>query len=273
MQERALRARARRATARPTRKGVALTPLERTIDADAAIATRTSTSRSTARARTATLTVQAPAARSRADIAGIEAAGAAWWPLRWRASSTTRSCTLRTNELDIGTWLLKTEGDADAVLAMRRDAAGAQATTGSCARRSACCAARFARLDVSSRTLFALIEPGSCFAGTLLELALAADRSYMLALPDDAGRARRSIALSRAELRRLPDGQRPERACSAASTTKRAPLDAARAAIGQPLDADAALALGLVTAAPDDIDWDDEMRIALEERASCRPMR
>ena len=100
---------------------------------------------------------------------------------------------LRTNELEIGTWILKTEGDAAAVLAAdatllaHEDHWLVRETLGLLRRT-------FARLDVSSRTLFALIEPGSCFAGTLAELAFAADRIYMLALPDDARRARRSCS-------------------------------------------------------------------------------
>ena len=127
-----------------------------------------------------------------------------------------------------------------------------------------------ARLDVSSRTLFALIEPGSCFAGTLLELALAADRSYMLDVPDEP--TRRPASPSRAQLRLLPDGQRPDRACrrrfygdAGAASTRCAPTLGSRSTPTQ------ALALGLVTVAPDDIDWDDEVRLALEERASFSP--
>jgi benzoyl-CoA-dihydrodiol lyase len=126
-----------------------------------------------------------------------------------------------------------------------------------------------ARLDVSSRSLFALVEPGSAFAGSLAELAFAADRTYMLALPDDAERAPR-LTLNEFNFGLLPmvngQGRLQRRFYDEAS-----PLEAARAAAGQPLDADAALALGLVTAAPDDIDWDDEIRIAIEERAAMSP--
>ena len=127
-----------------------------------------------------------------------------------------------------------------------------------------------ARLDVSARTLFALIEPGSCFAGTLAELAFAADRTYMLALPDDAARAPK-LTLSDAELRRLPDGQRPDPPRAPLLRRGRAAARSPRRASAQPLDANAALALGLVTAAPDDIDWADEIRIAIEERAAMSP--
>ena len=94
--------------------------------------------------------------------------------------------SLRTNELDIGTWLLKTEGDAARGARRRRARCEHHATHWFVRETIGMLRRTLARLDVSSRTLFALIEPGSCFAGTLLELALAADRSYMLRLPDDA---------------------------------------------------------------------------------------
>jgi benzoyl-CoA-dihydrodiol lyase len=142
------------------------------------------------------------------------------------------------------------------------------AATGSCARRSACCVARW-RDSTCRRSLFALIERGSCFAGTFLELALAADRSYMLALPDEPDAAPR-IALSPLNFGTFPMVSHESR-LSRRFYGEAPPLDAARAAIGQPLDADRALALGLVTTAPDDIDWHDEIRIALEERASLSP--
>jgi len=119
---------------------------------------------------------------------------------------------------------------------------------------------------VSARSLFALIEPGCACAGSLAELAFAADRIYMLALPGDAQRAPR-LTLDEFNFGLLPmvnDQSRLQRRFHAEA----APLQAARAALGQPLDADAAQALGLVSAAPDDIDWDDELRIAIEERAA-----
>ena len=119
------------------------------------------------------------------------------------------------------------------------------------------------------RSLFALIEPGSCFAGTLAELAFAADRAYMLALPNEPERAAR-ITLDEFNFGFFPmvnDQSRLQRRFY----EEAAPLEAARAAAGKPLDADEALKLGLVTAAPDDIDWDDEIRIAVEERAAMSP--
>jgi benzoyl-CoA-dihydrodiol lyase len=125
-----------------------------------------------------------------------------------------------------------------------------------------------ARLDVTSRTLFALIDTGSCFAGTLLELALAADRQYMLALADDLARPR--IVLSEMNFGAYPAVHRKSR-IAARFYDEEMPLAAARAAVGVALDAAEALALGLITTAPDDLDWNDEVRIAIEERASLSP--
>jgi len=126
-----------------------------------------------------------------------------------------------------------------------------------------------ARLDVSSRSLFALIEPGSCFAGLLAELAFCADRSYMLALPDDPAKAPR-LTLGECNFGTYPMVNGQSR-LARRFYEEEAPLAAARAAIGQALDGAQAEQLGLVTAAPDDIDWDDEVRIALEERAAMSP--
>ncbi len=248
-------------------KGVALPRIEREDGADSLRYEHLTVQIDRAK-RIATLTVKAPAGTQPTDLAGIEAAGAAWWPLAMARQLDDAILSLRTNELDIGTWVLKTEGDAAAVLAAdalllaHQDHWFVRETLGALRRT-------LARLDVSSRSLFALVEPGSCFAGTLAELAFAADRTYMLALPDDAARAPR-LTLGEINFGALPlvtDQSRLARRFH----EEEAPLAAARAAIGQALDADAALGLGLVTAAPDDIDWDDEIRIALEERASMSP--
>jgi benzoyl-CoA-dihydrodiol lyase len=124
-----------------------------------------------------------------------------------------------------------------------------------------------ARLDVTSRTLFALIEPGSCFAGTLLELALAADRSYMLATERDESPR---VALSELNFGTYPMVNGESR-LGARFYGEAAPLARAREAIGRPLAPVEALDLGLVTAIPDELDWADEVRVALEERASLSP--
>ncbi|WGT63998.1 2,3-epoxybenzoyl-CoA dihydrolase [Variovorax paradoxus] len=248
-------------------KGVALTRLEREETADSLRYSNVEIQIDRSK-RTATITVKAPTGTQPAGVADIEAAGAAWWPLAVCRELDDAILHLRTNELDIGTWLLKTEGDAKAVLASdavmlaHKDHWLVRETIGALRRT-------LARLDVSSRSLFALVEAGSCFAGTLAELAFAADRTYMLALPDDAERAPK-LVLNEFNFGFYPmvnDQSRLERRFY----EEAAPLDAARAAAGKPLDADEALKLGLVTAAPDDIDWDDEIRIAVEERAAMSP--
>ncbi|MFP5446107.1 MAG: 2,3-epoxybenzoyl-CoA dihydrolase [Betaproteobacteria bacterium] len=248
-------------------QGIALPRIERQEGPDSLVYEHVTVQIDRAR-RTATLTVKAPQGAQPADIAGIEAAGAAWWPLAMGRQLDDAILNLRTNELDVGTWLLKTEGDAGAVLRadqvlLEHRAHWLVRATLRLLRRT------FARLDVSSRTLFALIEPGSCFAGMLAELAFAADRAYMLALPDDAAKAPH-IVLDEFNFGLLPlvtDQSRLQRRFY----DEAAPLEAARAAAGRPLDADEALRLGLVTAAPDDIDWEDEVRIAIEERAAMSP--
>ncbi|MFW7348396.1 MAG: 2,3-epoxybenzoyl-CoA dihydrolase [Pigmentiphaga sp.] len=251
----------------PAAKGIALPRVERQEGPDSLTYEHVTVQIDRAR-RTATITVKAPQGAQPTDIAAIEAAGAAWWPLAMGRQLDDAILNLRTNELDVGTWLLKTEGDAAAVLSAdqtllaHREHWLVRATMGLLRRT-------FARLDVSSRTLFALIEPGSCFAGMLAELAFAADRAYMLALPDDADKAPR-IVLDEFNFGLLPlvtDQSRLQRRFY----DEAAPLEAARAAAARPLDADEALRLGLITAAPDDIDWEDEVRIAIEERAAMSP--
>lgn len=248
-------------------KGVELVQVERTVEADALRYANVTVEIDRSK-RTATWTVKAPTGAQPTDIAGIEAAGAAWYPLAMARELEDAILSMRTNELDIGTWLIKTEGDGAAVLAMdatllaHKDHWLVRETIGLLRRT-------FSRLDVSSRSLFALIEPGSCFAGSFLELALACDRSYHLALPDDeAGMPR--IAVGEANFGLFPMVTGQSRLARRFYDEQPA-MDAVRAAIGQPLDADAALALGLVTSNPDDIDWADEVRIAIEERVSMSP--
>jgi benzoyl-CoA-dihydrodiol lyase len=248
-------------------KGIELLPLACTLEADA-LRYRFVTVEIDRRKRSATFTVKGPQGVQPADVAGIEAAGAAWYPLQMARELDDAILQMRTNELDIGTWLIKTEGDSAAVLALDATLLANQGhwlvreTTGLLRRT-------FSRLDVSSRSLFALVEPGSCFAGSLLELALACDRSYHLALPDDGARAPKiTVGDSNFGLFPMITGQ----SRLGRRFYDEAPaLDAVRAKAGQALDADAALALGLVTSNPDDIDWADEVRIAVEERVSMSP--
>ena len=265
----AVRERAQALAAKSSRTGagagIALTPLERAVDTagyhyghvDVAIDRK---------ARTATLTVAAPRAAQPQDLPGIHAAGARWWPLQMARELDDAILMLRTNDLDIGCWLLKTRGSAQSVLdcdAALKHYAGDWFVRETCGflRRT------LARLDVSARTLFAIVDPGSCCAGTLAELVFAADRSYMLQLPDDGGPA---LVLSDMNFGPLPMvnglSRLANRFCA-----ETGPVDAARAQVGKRLDGRAAAELGLVTVAPDDIDWDEEVRLAIEERASLSP--
>jgi len=248
-------------------KGVALTPLNKRVAADALTYAHVSVALDRI-GRTATMTVYAPNGAQPVDIAGIEAAGSRWYPLQMARELDDAILHLRTNEPEIGTWVLKTQGSTDAVLSMD---ATLEAHRGHWFVRETIGLLRrtLARLDVTSRSMFALIDRGSCFAGTLLEIALAADRSYMLALPREPDAAPRIAVTSmncgalamvshESRLHRRFHGNGEEMA-------------AVHATKGTRLDAEQAVALGLVTAAPDDIDWADEIRIALEERASMSP--
>ncbi|MDD5333917.1 MAG: 2,3-epoxybenzoyl-CoA dihydrolase [Rhodoferax sp.] len=248
-------------------KGVALTPLQRGFEADALRYPHLTVEVDRSK-RSATFSVKGPMGAQPTSIAAIEAAGANWYPLALARELEDAILSMRTNELEIGIWLLKTEGDVDAVLALdatllaHRSHWLVRETLGLLRRT-------LSRLDVSSRSLFALIEPGSCFVGTLLELALACDRSYQLALPDDPAQAPR-IALTEANFGLYPMVTGQSR-LQRRFYDEQPALDAVRASIGQALTADAALQLGLVTSSPDDIDWADELRIAIEERVSMSP--
>jgi benzoyl-CoA-dihydrodiol lyase len=248
-------------------QGIALTPLKRTLEADALRYTHVTVEIDRAK-RVATFTIKAPTAPVEGDTAAIEAAGAAWYPLALARELEDAVLSMRTNELDIGVWLIKTEGDPAAVLAMdavltRQGQHWFVRETVGLLRRT------FSRLDVSSRSLFALIEPGSCFAGSFLELALACDRSYMLALPDDPARTPK-ITVGEVNFGLYPMATGQSR-LGRRFYDEAPALDAVRAKAGQALDADAAFELGLVTGNPDDIDWADEVRIAIEERVSMSP--
>ncbi len=248
-------------------KGVKLTPLARQIS-DHGVDYEFVKIVIDRQARTATLTVSAPSTTQPNSIQTIEAAGVHWWPLQMARELDDAILHLRTNEIDIGTWLLKTAGDAKAVLAcdevlMAHQSHWLVRETIGLLRRT------LARIDVSSRSLFALIDEASCFAGTLAELAFAADRSYMLALPD-APETAPQLQLSAMNFGVLPMITGQSRLARRFYDND-AEIAAVRASIGKALDADAAMALGLITSNPDDIDWADEIRMALEERASMSP--
>ena len=246
--------------------GVALPPLSRTIG-DAGIHYKHVDVRFDRNARNATITVAAPLSAPPGDLDGIRAQGASWWPLAMARELDDAILLLRTNAPELGTWILKTAGEeshalaADATLDRYKADWFVRETIGMLRRT-------LARLEVTSRTLYALIEPGSCFAGTLLELALAADRSYMLATVDDA--AAPKIALSAMNFGSYPTVNGRSR-LAARFYDEAAPIAAAKKEIGRALSASEAMELGLVTAIPDDLDWTDEIRIALEERASLSP--
>ena len=248
-------------------RGVKLTPLNRKVGDNSIDYDHVSVTIDRA-ARNAVLTVCGPKGPQPATVAAIEEAGVQWWPLQMARELDNAILHMRTNELDIGTWLLKTEGDvqavldADAVMLANQSHWLVRQTMGLMRRT-------FARLDVSSRSLFALIEEGSCFAGSLLEVALSADRIYMLALPDSPEKAPK-IAVSEMNFGALPMVTRQSR-LQRRFYDDEATIAKVRETLGQPLDADQAMALGLITSNPDDIDWADETRMVIEERASMSP--
>jgi benzoyl-CoA-dihydrodiol lyase len=246
----------------------------------------------------AEITVTGPSADAPAAMAEVYAEGAAFWSLAVARELDDLILDLRTNETEIGTWVFRTAGDASRVL--RHDEL-LLANSGSdwLAREILLYWKRtLKRLDVTSRSLIALIEPGSCFAGSLLELALAADRSYMLfgvfedadpsaspntglpntalpntvpsdTVPPNTG-APAAVTVGAMNLGPLPMGNGLARLQTRFLGDAEA-LAAAEKALGEPLEAEEADKLGLVTFVPDDIDWEEEVRIAVEERASFSP--
>ncbi len=253
---------------RPTGdKGIALTPLARTTEADALRYSYVTVEIDRTK-RTATFIIKAPSADVQSTIGEIEAAGVDWYPLALAREMEDAILSMRTNELEIGMWLIKTSGDAarvlavDAILLAHQNHWLVRETIGYLRRT-------FSRFDVSSRSLFALVDEGSCFAGSFLELALACDRIYHLALPDAPDTAPK-IIVGEMNFGHYPMATGQSR-LQRRFYEETAPLDAVRAKVGLALDADAALALGLVTSNPDDIDFADEVRIAIEERISMSP--
>jgi len=253
---------------RPTSaKGVTLTPLEGTVD-DVGLHYKFVDVQYNREARTATITVRAPeaATENTLTLEKTLAAGANWWPLQMARELDDAILTLRSSELDLGLWLFKTTGNPDAVLASddfllaHQDNWFVREVLGMLRRT-------FARIDVTSRSLFAIIEPNSCFAGSLFELALAADRVYM----QDAQEGEpATIALSEINFGALPMTNHLSRLAA------RFYQDTARSGAlcqqaGKKLSAKEALDTGLVTSAPDDLDWEDELRQAIESRAAQSP--
>src|SRR6266851_641456 len=216
------------------------------------------------------ITVAAPATPPPADLAGIHAAGGSFWPLAVARELDDLILHLRANEEEIGLWVLRTSGGADLVEAHDRTLLQHEADW--LVREIRLYLKRtLKRLDVSSRSIFALIEPGSCFAGTLLELALAADRTFMLD-GERQGDARPSatVRLTAMNFGPYPTVNGLTRLASR-FLEEAGRVDDLKGRIGEDLDAAAAAEAGLVTFTPDDIDWEDEVRIAIEERAAFSP--
>jgi benzoyl-CoA-dihydrodiol lyase len=250
-------------------RGVALTPLGRSIDGDRIRYRHVACDIDRGRGL-AEITVSGPAEPPPADASGIHAAGDAFWPLALARELDDLILHLRTNEETIGVWVLRTAGRSDFLEAYDRMLAAHRDDW--LVREIRLFLKRtLKRIEVSSRSVFALIEPGSCFAGSLLELALAADRSYMLdGTRDGDTRPAAAVRLTELNFGAYPMVNGLNRLASR-FLAEPARVDKLRARVGEDLDAAAAAEAGLVTFTPDDIDWEDEVRIALEERAAFSP--
>jgi benzoyl-CoA-dihydrodiol lyase len=251
---------------RPTNaKGVTLTPLERAAD-DNGLHYKFVDVQYNREARTATITVRAPESATENTLKEVLASGANWWPLQMARELDDAILTLRTSELELGLWLFKTTGNPDAVLATddfllaNQDNWFVREVLGMLRRT-------LARIDVTSRSLFAIIEPNSCFVGSLFELALAADRVYMRDAQEGEPAA---IALSKINFGALPMTNHLARLEARFYQSGEA-INALRQQIGKELSAKEALDAGLITSAPDDLDWEDELRQAIESRAAQSP--
>ena len=252
--------------------GVALTPLGKTRDDDA-ITYGYVSARLDRDGGSVEITVKGPQADPPADMAEATRRGADFWPLAVTRELDDLILDLRTNETELGTWVFRTEGDPAAVLAYDEFLL---AHTGDWFANEVLHYLKrtLRRLDVTSRSLLAVIEPGSCFAGSLLELALAADRSFQLAgVFQDTGdpdAEPATITLGDLNVGPLTMSNGLTR-LQTRFWGEEAGYEAAAKRLGAALEAEDAADLGLVTFAPDDIDWDEEIRIATEERASFSP--
>jgi benzoyl-CoA-dihydrodiol lyase len=255
----------------PHAAGVPLTPLTKARDDDA-IRYDHVEARLDRDAGQVDISVKCPQTDPPADIGAAKAQGAGFWPLAVTRELDDLILDLRTNEPELGTWVFRTEGDPalvlahdDLLLSSREDWFANEVLH--YLKRT------LRRLDVTSRSLIAAIEPGSCFAGSLLELALAADRSFQLAgvfEDKDPDAEPATITLGEASLGPLTMSNGLTR-LQTRFWGDEAGYEAAAKRKGEALEAEDAADLGLVTFAPDDIDWDEEIRIATEERASFSP--
>jgi benzoyl-CoA-dihydrodiol lyase len=247
-------------------KGITLTPIERHIAGDAI--TYSSVKVEIDReGRRATITLLGPKDAPPATADAIQALGAQFWPLRLARELDDAICHLRLNELEIGTWIFKSQGDPklvlayDAVLDANRSDWLVREILNNTKRV-------LKRIDVTSRSLVTLIEPGSCFAGTIAEIVFACDRGYMFdgQMKGD-NRPAAAVTLSSLNFGPYPMSNGLTR-LETRFLGEPSSLDKAKEATGKPLDGTDADRLGLVTESFDEVDWDDEVRIFLEERAS-----
>ncbi len=271
-----VRERALAAAARSTRpadaRGIPFTPLRRTITTND-VAYDHLTADLDRGASTAAITIKGPSPAEVPDsLTRMHELGADLWMLAVTRELDDLILHLRTNELEIGTWVFRTVGDAESLLACERLVTANRERDWLANEINLYAKRTLKRLDVTSRSLIALIEPGSCFAGWLLEVALACDRQYMLdGLPeDDAEGAPAAIVMTEANAGPYPMGNALSR-LESRFFGHADHLQTLAAHRGQPLPAAEALELGLVTAAPDNLDWDDEIRLVLEERAALSP--
>ena len=250
-------------------KGIALPTLERTIDGDTICYPHLVVEIDRAR-RAAHFRLSGPSAVPPGDSAAVHAEGAAFWPLALARALDDAMMHLRLNETEIGTWVLHSQGHAPLVEAY--DALLERERVNWLVREIVLYWKRtLKRLDVSSRSLIALVEPGSCFTGTLFELVLASDRSYMLdGVFDGSNLPAAHIRLTPMNFGPYPMGNGLTRLGSRFLALP-AQAEELKDEIGEAIDAESAEQLGLVTFAPDDIDWQDEVRLAVEERAGFSP--
>ena len=252
-----------------TAKGIDLTPLEREIG-DASLEYSTVSVEIDRAARTASIVIAGPGQEPPSTVEGMVDRGAGFWPLRLARELDDAILHLRLNELEIGILIFRSLGEGDRVLAY--DAFLAENAGHWLAREISLFWKRvLKRIDVTSRTLVAMIEPGSCFAGALAEIVFACDRSYMMIGQLDGGNlAEARLALNRQNFGAFPMSNGLSR-LETRFLGEPDSVNQAKSTIGATMNAEDAEARGLVTFAFDEIDWRDEIRLFLEERASFSP--
>jgi len=258
------------ASTKPVGQGIALTPLDRTFAEDGSVSYSTVEVAMDRKARTVTITLNGPDGAAPADMEALQAQGARAWILRAARELDEAILHLRLNEMEAGLWVFRTQGDPEQVLA--HEALLLDNADHWLAREILQFWKRvLKRIDVTSRSLVTLVEHGSCYAGVLAELIWAADRSYMMEDEFEGdNRPMATITLSAANFGRYPMGNDLTR-LQTRFLAEPETVESLRDRIGDPLEAEEADAAGLVTEILDDIDWEDEIRIVLEERVSFSP--